>query len=198
MQKNKRLVIFGFSGSGKSTMANMISEKYGIKVVHPSGILRWLYEGKNVDVDKTKHNMGFWESTKGIEIFKKRLHEKKPLDLVVDKIILNELKKGNVVIDSWSLPWLAKDCLKVYLYTSLRVRAERVAKRDSIPYLKALKIIRMKDEDTRKLLKKLYGFDIKLDTKVFGKIINTDGLNKEKTYSILCKYLNKQKDWASI
>ena len=100
------IIIFGFSGSGKSTIANLVGEKYELRVIHPSGILRDLYEKKKVDLENTRYNTGFWESEEGIRLFKSRLDENEPLDVVSDKILVQEAERGNVVVDSWSLPWL--------------------------------------------------------------------------------------------
>lgn len=167
------IIIFGFSGSGKSTVANAIAKRSGLRVIHPSGILRNLYAGKRVDLRRTTYNRGFWESKKGVALFKSRLTEDQPLDLVSDEILLREVKKGNVVIDSWSLPWLSNQGIKVYLKAPLKERAKRVAKRGRIPYREALNIVKMKDECTRRLFKRLYGFDIKKDTYVFDLVIDT-------------------------
>lgn len=182
MNSSERVVIiFGFSGSGKSIIANLISEHYGLRVIHPSGILRDLYEGKEVDIGNTRYNIGFWESPEGVELFKNRLAENEPLDLVSDRILLQEVERGNVVIDSWSLPWLTDKGTKIYLETDLEVRAQRVASRSSINYDKALDVVAMKDEETRKLFKRLYGFDIKGDHDVFDYVINTNKLNLDES-----------------
>src|SRR3989338_2289237 len=123
------VIIFGFSGSGKSTMANLVGERYSLRVVHPSGILRDLYEGKKVDIGNTRYNTGFWESEEGIELFKSRLDKEEPLDVVSDRILVEEVRKGNVVIDSWSIPWLTDTGTKIYLKADLEIRAQRVAMR---------------------------------------------------------------------
>ncbi len=43
----KEIILFGFSGSGKFTVANLVGERSELRVIHPSRILRDLYEGKN-------------------------------------------------------------------------------------------------------------------------------------------------------
>lgn len=184
------IILFGFSGSGKSTVANLVEEKYGLRVIHPSGILRDLYEGKKVDVGNTRYNTGFWESEEGVRLFMSRLDEDEPLDIVSDKILVKEVRKGNVVIDSWSLPWLTDKGRKIYLQGDLKVRAQRVAKRSDISYKRALEIVTMKDEETRNLFKRLYGFDIKQDHDVFDYIINTNSLTKSEVFRSVCSYLD--------
>lgn len=189
--KDNVVIIFGFSGSGKSTIANMVSEKYRLRVIHPSGILRDLYEKKKVDLGNTRYNTGFWESEEGVKLFKSRLDEEEPLDVVSDRILVEEVKKGNVVIDSWSLPWLTDRGTKIYLATDLEIRAQRVAERSSITYERALEVVAMKDEETRKLFKRLYSFDIKHDHDVFDYVINTNRFARDRVLRSVCDYLDR-------
>lgn len=191
--KDDVIILFGFSGSGKSTIANLVGEKYGLRIVHPSGILRDLYEGKTVDIGNTRHNTGFWESEEGVRLFKSRLDEEEPLDVVSDRILIEEVRKGNVIIDSWSLPWLTDKGRKIYLQTDLEVRAHRVAKRSGISYERALDVVAMKDEETRNLFKRLYGFDIKQDHDVFDHVLNTNELTRDEVFRSVCDYLDSTK-----
>ena len=188
--KDDVIIIFGFSGSGKSTIANLVGEKYGLRVIHPSGILRDLYEKKKVDLANTRYNTGFWESEEGVKLFKSRLDEEEPLDLVSDRILLEEVKKGNVIIDSWNLPWLTNRGIKIYLETDLEIRAQRVAMRSATSHDRALDVVAMKDEETRKLFKRFYGFDIKQDYNVFDYVINTNHLAHSEVFRSVCDYLN--------
>jgi cytidylate kinase len=188
---NHQIILFGFSGSGKSTLANMIGERYNLRVIHPSGILRDLYEKNNIDINHTRYNTGFWESSKGIKIFKDRLNEKEPLDMISDKIIIEEIHKENTIIDSWSLPWLVNKYVgtKIYLKADLEIRAQRVAIRSKIKYTKSLDVVSMKDEETRKLFQRLYEFDIKYNHDVFDYTINTNQLSKDESFKNICQYI---------
>jgi len=188
---SKTIIIFGFSGAGKSTLANSLGERYGLRVVHPSSILRDLLEGKKVDIEHTRFNTGFWESEEGVKLFKSRLGQDEPLDMVSDKILVQEALKGDVVIDSWSLPWLTSVGVKIFLETSLPIRAGRVSKRSGIEIAKALEVVAMKDEETRKLFKRLYGFDIKHDHHVFDLIIDTDQMDPKQVVEKVDKFIQE-------
>ena len=106
-------------------------------------------------------------------LLKNRLSDKTPADMISDQYLLLEINKGKVVMDSWSMPWLTKKGHKVFLQAPLQVRAERVAKRSKISVSEARKTIRAKDNDTRKLFKRIYGFDIARDHEVFDQKIDT-------------------------
>ncbi|MBU0667011.1 MAG: cytidylate kinase family protein [Nanoarchaeota archaeon] len=187
---NKIIVLFGFSGSGKSTIANQIGSNYNLRVIHPSGILRDLYEGKTVDLENTRYNTGFWESNDGIRLFKSRLDKDIPLDVLSDRILLNEVAKGNVVIDTWSLPWLTNTGLKIYLKADLSVRAQRVSKRSNISYESALDIVNMKDDETRCLFQRIYGFDIRNDD-VFDLVLDTNKISQEQVFRVVCGFVEE-------
>jgi len=120
-----------------------------------------------------------------VKIFRDRLDEDEPVDVAVNRILLQEVEKGDVVIDSWSLPWLTGKGTKVYLAADLEIRAERVAQRSSITCERALQVVAMKDEETAKLFKRLYGFDIKNDHHVFDWTVNTDTLNQHEVFARL-------------
>lgn len=185
-----KIILFGFSGSGKSTIANLVAEKYALRVIHPSGILRDLYERKVIDLNNTRYNTGFWESEEGIRLFNSRLNEEEPLDVISDRILIKEIRKGNVVIDSWNLPWLTNEGIKIYLQADLEIRAQRVAKRSKISYDRTLEVVTMKDEETRKLFQRLYDFDIKRDHDVFDYVTDTNYLTKKEVFEQVCDYLS--------
>ncbi|MCX6793374.1 MAG: cytidylate kinase family protein [Candidatus Falkowbacteria bacterium] len=185
-----RIIVFGFSGSGKSTIAKMLARELKLRVIHPSSILRDLALKKTPEITKSKSGRGFWESAAGIKLFKDRLKAKTPADFECDKILLKELRKGAVVIDSWSLAWLTKHAFKIYLQSSRETRVKRVARRSRINQTKARSVIIMKDGETRELYREHKGFDIKRDTHVFDLIINTDKLNLKNVFSEILSTLN--------
>lgn len=190
MKREKRIIIFGFSGSGKSTVANIVGKKLGLRVIHSSGILRDLYADKKLDLSKTRYARGFWETKKGVLFLKKRLKEEKPLDLILDKILVKELGKNNLVVDCWSMPWIYDGGIKIYLETSCAVRAGRVSGRGKISPSQAKDMIMTKDNDTIGLIKRLYGIDIKKKLNIFDMVVNTDNLNKKEVADKIVDFLN--------
>ena len=185
MKKKNVIIIFGFSGAGKSTLADRLGKRLRLRVVHPSSILRELLQKKTVQIQKSRAGKGFWESAAGVRLFKDRLKEKRPMDMVSDRILLRELAKGEIVMDSWTMPWLSRHGFKIYLRTSSEARAHRVAKRSRLTLAQAKRIVRMKDEQTRKLNVRLYGFDIKKDIGVFDLIVDTDDMTAAKVLRVV-------------
>ena len=194
------IILFGFSGSGKSTMAEAIAARYRLRVIHPSGIMRDILSGCNTtaeyDMERAAKNTGYWESPGGMAFLKARLHDAVPLDMQVDRMLIDEARRGDVVIDSWSLPWHVRrhgiPAFCVYLQADTLVRTRRVSARDGIRHADAARILAEKDEDTRHLFIRLYGFDIALDHGVFDWTINTDTLGEKEVFSRSCVYLDNE------
>ena len=84
--------------------------------------------------------------------------------------------KGDVVITSYTLPWLAKDGVKVWLSGTKRSRAERMAKRDSSSPEECAKVIEARDRENYALYKKLYGIRFGKDLSPFTIVVGTDGV----------------------
>jgi len=186
------IIIFWFSGSWKSTIANDIGKKYWLKILHPSGVLRNLCEDKPIDVNKTKYNTWFWESKKWVKLFNDRLTAKEPLDIQATKIVLNELNKWNIVIDSRDLPRLTTNGIKIYLKADMKVRAKRVALRSKISYRESMKLLKMKYQKTAALFKKLYDIDITKNREVFDYILETDTLTQKEVFKKVCDFLESK------
>ncbi|MEI6117808.1 MAG: cytidylate kinase family protein [bacterium] len=107
------------------------------------------------------------------------------------KIVINELHKGNVVVDSRDLPRLTNNGIKIYLKADMKVRAQRVAKRSNISYAQSMKILKMKYDKTRELFQKLYNIDITKNREVFDYILETDNLTEKEVSKKVCDFLEK-------
>jgi cytidylate kinase len=147
----------------------------GLRVVHPSSIVRQLLEKRRVTTKRTAAGKDFWESAEGERLFRSRLTDARPADLEGDAILLREIARGNLVMDSWTMPWLSEAGCKIRLKAPLAERSRRVAARAGVTLRRAREIVRMKDEETRKLNQRLYGFDLARDNEVFDLTIDTAG-----------------------
>ena len=94
------------------------------------------------------------------------------------------MRKGNVVITSYTLPWLVKDSIKVWLKGSDKNRAKRMASRDNMSISEAKKIISARDKENEKIYRNLYGFNFGEDLCVFDFILNTDLLSLDSLIEI--------------
>jgi len=186
-KKNKEPIVIcicGLAGSGKSTLAKKLAEKYGIKYCSGGNALKALAIEENYKPLKR----GWWESKEGMRFLEKRGKDPK-FDEAVDRKFLELAKEGNVILDSWTMPWLLKEGFKVWLEASPEKRAERIANRDRISFEEALKALRNKEKRTKAIYKKLYGFSLGEDFAPFHLILDTDNLKAEEVLQVLCEVI---------
>ncbi len=193
MQRSElRIIIFGFAGAGKSTTAEAIGKHYGLRIVHPSGIMRMIAAQQTVDTEKAPYGRGFWETPRGIALFKSRLNEEAPLDLIADTYLIEELEKGGVAMDSWNMPWLYPGGIKIYLKVLQAERIQRVSRRSTIDLSSAQNIVDMKDNETHTLFKRLYDIDIKHDHDVFDLVVDASEQTKKEVVERLISYIDSR------
>jgi len=188
-QEKKRKILIciaGLSGCGKSTVAKRLAEKYGLKYLSGGMALKELA----IKMGYKPHERGWWETSEGVKFMEHRLKDPK-FDKQVDENLLRWAKRGNVVIDSWTMPWLFKESFKIWFEASPDVRARRLAKRDSISIKEAIKAITEKDEKTRRIYYDLYGFKLGEDFSPFNLILDVNQLDAEEVFKTLCLVVDR-------
>ncbi|MCW4016361.1 MAG: cytidylate kinase family protein [Candidatus Bathyarchaeota archaeon] len=177
--KDKKIIICvsGMTGSGKSTVAKRLADRYGLSYFSGGNALRLLAqeEGYNSEV------RGWWETTEGLNFLQQRMGDPE-FDKKIDQKMLELAAEGNIVLDSWTIPWLLSDGFKIWLEASPQVRSKRVVTRDSISAEEALKALTEKDERTRQIYKSLYGFDLGHDLTPFNLVLATDELDPDDVF----------------
>jgi cytidylate kinase len=185
IRKPMVICISGMAGSGKSTLAKKIAEKYGLKYCSGGDALKTLA----IEHGYKPLRRGWWEANEGMRFLEKREKNLK-FDEEVDKKFLELAEEGNVVLDSWTMPWLLKKGFKIWLDASQEKRAERIARRDGISVNEALKALRNKERKTKTIYKKLYSFSLGEDFAPFHLILDTDNLNAEEVFKVLCEVID--------
>ncbi len=183
---NRRVVICisGMAGTGKSTVAKKLAKEFCLKYYSGGDALKALASDEGYDASKP----GWWESSLGLDFLRQRQGNPK-FDEAVDRKLLEYAEQGNVLLDSWTMPWLVKDGFKIWLLASLEKRAERVAERDSLSVQEALEVLKEKEERTRAIYEKLYGFSLGEDFKPFDMILDTEKLCADEVFQILCRVI---------
>lgn len=180
------LCVCGMTGCGKSSVAKRLAEKYGLKYLSGGGALKALA----VEMGYKPVGRGWWESDEGMRFLQRRVKESK-FDKKIDEKLLEWAGRGNVVFDSWTMPWLLNEGFKVWLDASVEVRTGRVAKRDGISFERALAALKEKDEKTRIIYKKLYGFDLGGDFSPFDLILDSNDLSANEVFRTLCLVMDR-------
>ena len=184
---NKKIVlcISGMAGTGKSTLSKKIAQNYNLKCYSGGDALKELAK----EAGYTISDQGWWESPVGLSFLKNRVNDPK-FDREVDNKLLSYAQQGNVLLDSWTMPWLLKDGFKIWLMASMDKRAARVAERDQISIPEAYKVLEEKEAQTKAIYKKLYGFNLGEDYSPFNFVLDTDNLNADEVFSVLCRVID--------
>jgi len=180
-RKSLVLCISGMAGTGKSTLSKKLAARYGLKYYSGGDALKALAAEEGYDTS----SRGFWESPEGLKFLKRREEDSK-FDKAVDEKLLELADRGNVLLDSWTMPWLVKSGFKIWLLASMKKRAERVAKRDKFTVEEAMRMLKEKESKTIAIYKQLYGFSLGEDYKPFDLVFDTDNLDSEEVFQVLC------------
>ena len=172
-------MISGWPAVGKTTIAAEIAKEFDFKVYNGGDILKLLAGDQGYSIT----GKDWWDT----EQAKKFMAERKTnlyFDKQVDQKLLEIVRLGKAVITSYTLPWLVQDPIKFWLKGSQDNRAKRMAKRDNLSFLKAKKIINIRDEENIKIYRKLYGFNFGKDLTVFDFSLNTDLIDLDSLIEI--------------
>ena len=184
--KKKILVcISGMAGTGKSTLAKKLAKKYKLRYYSGGDALKELAKIEGYD----SSSRGWWESREGLSFLEKR-EKNLEFDKAVDDKLLEYAQQGQVLLDSWTMPWLLKTGFKIWLVASIEKRAERIAKRDKISIKEALRVLKEKEARTKAIYKKLYGFRLGEDLEPFNLVLDTDSLNAAEVFKVLCTVMD--------
>jgi len=175
----KSIIISGPPAIGKTTIAKGLAKEFGL--IHLSGgdILKELAEEEGFE---TKGD-DWWDTQEGIDFLSKR-QENSEFDKHVDDKLKKLFSKGNVVITSYTLPWLVEGGVKIWLDGSKENSAQRMTTRDNLSKNDTLEIVQKRYNENKIIYKALYGFEFGEDLSVFDKIIGTDNLNAEQVLEL--------------
>ncbi len=187
-EKERKIVICiaGLTGCGKSTVAKRLAEKYDLRYVSGGTALKELA----IKMGYPPHEKGWWETSEGMRFLRNRLENPK-FDREVDAYLLRLAKRGNVILDSWTMPWLFKGGFKIWFEVSPEVRARRLVKRHGISLKGAVKALKEKDEKTRRIYYDLYGFKLGEDFTPFDLILDVNQLSAEDVFQTLCLVIDR-------
>jgi cytidylate kinase len=175
------ICISGMAGSGKSTLAKRLAKKYRLKYHSGGDALKAIA----IENGYRPLEHGWWESKEGMRFLEDRSKDPK-FDEKADKKLLELARQGSIVLDSWTMPWLFEEGFKIWLQASLEKRVQRIAGRDGISVREASKALKSKEEKTKTIYKKLYGFSLGEDFAPFDLILATDYVNQKEVFDISC------------
>ena len=175
----KSIVISGPPAVGKTTVAKGLAEEFNLTYLSGGDVLKELAGEQGFQVDGDD----WWDTEEGMKFLGQR-ETNSEFDKKVDEKLVDLFNKGGMVITSYTLPWLVKNGIKIWLDGSHESSSERMQNRDKMSSQEAYEVTKERYDKNKALYKKLYNFDFGKDTSVFDKIIDTDNLNAEQVLDL--------------
>jgi CMP/dCMP kinase len=157
---NISIVISGWPAVGKTTIAENIAKNFNLKLWNGGDILKIMAFERGYS---SSLNRDWWD-TEEAQNFMNARNGDPCFDKEVDNRLIDLANKGNVVITSYTLPWISDSAINFWLHGSVDNRAKRMAMRDNINFIDAKKIVLRRDNENRIIYKKIYNFDFALNT----------------------------------
>ena len=172
------ITVSGTPGSGKSTIAELLHEKLGIKYIYSGMLFRKTAE---------KYKMS-------LEEFGKYCEKHSDVDKELDAQQVEILKKGDVILEGRLAGWLAYknniSALKVLIDADVDTRAERIVKREGGDAKKRKQEIIKREKSERTRYKKYYNIDLG-DFSIYDLLVDSSDKNPEDVIKIILEKLEK-------
>jgi len=181
--KSQKVVIClaGLTACGKSTAARRLAERFNLKYASGGTALKEVA----LKMGYKASERGWWETAEGMRFLEQRTRDPE-LDRRIDDDLLKLAERGNIVLDSWTMPWLSRKGFKIWLEVSTEERAKRLTRRDGIDSEEAKRVIEEKDGRSKRIYSRLYGFKLGEDYSPFDLILDSECLSADEVFDVLC------------
>ena len=169
------IVISGWPAVGKTTIAENLAKDFNLKLWNGGDILKMMAFERGYS---SSLNHDWWDTEEAAKFMKER-NNNPNFDREVDNRLIELVKEGNVVITSYTLPWISDATINFWLQGSVDNRSKRMSMRDKIDINTAKKIVQRRDVENKLIYQKLYQFDFGEKLDVFDFAMNTDILSLE-------------------
>ena len=182
----KSIVISGPPAVGKTTVAKGLAEEFQLRYLSGGDVLKEIAKEQGFDSEGDD----WWDTEDGMKFLSQR-EENSEFDKKLDEKLITLFNQGKIVITSYTLPWLIKDGIKIWLEGSHASSTKRMQSRDNMSPKDAYKITKKRFDKNKALYKKLYNFNFGDDKSVFDLIINTDNLTAQQVIDVVKETVRK-------
>jgi cytidylate kinase len=168
------------SAAGKTTVSKIIAKRLDVKAIGGGEILREIAKERGYNPE----GEDWWDTDEGMKFLKER-EGNLEFDKLADIKMRNKIKAGDIVVTSYTAPWIIDSGFKVWLSASAVTRAKRMAKRDKTDIEKSEDVVKIRDVENLKLYKELYNIDLNNDTTPFDMVVDTEGKTPDEIADII-------------
>ncbi len=168
-----KITISGPPGSGTTTVAKLLAEKLGFKLISAGEIFRKLAAERGMTLEE----------------FSKYAESNPDIDFYIDKLQKEMAEKeDNVVVEGRLSGWMVKDAFKVWIYASPEIRYRRIANREGKDIARVKNETKRREELEKRRYKKFYSIDLD-DVSIYHLAINSEHFKPEEIVEIILKAL---------
>ena len=169
-----KITIFGWVGSGKTSVGKELAKRLGYEFISTGNIFR----AEAAELGITMHELE--------RLYDADLNRDKAFD---EKIVVYTKDRNNFLIDSRLAWYFIPDTIKIKLVADEATRVKRVASRDKITPEQAAYDITFRENASKKRYLDLYGITEIAPDHLFDFILNTTNLQFEEVISEVEKFL---------
>jgi cytidylate kinase len=155
------ITISGLPGSGKTTVAQVLSRHLGVPHVYAGDLYRREAEERRLSLEE----------------FNRLAEQDHAIDRALDAQMADYARRGGVVLEGRLAAFIALqehvDALKVCLTASEEVRAQRVSQRENSDSIKVLQENEERQRSDAKRYREIYGFDLN-DMSIYDLVLDSD------------------------
>jgi len=160
------ITISGLPGSGKTTVARLLSHRLGVPHIYAGDLYRKAAVERGVSLEE----------------FNALSEKDHSIDRALDAKLAEYARAGDIVLEGRLAGFVAVqeglDALKVWLTAGDEVRARRVAQREGKDWRAVLAANRSRQSSDAKRYREIYGFDLN-DTVIYDLILDSDDQGPE-------------------
>lgn len=167
----KRVItIGGLHGTGKSSVADIVAKRFGLKRVSAGVIFRELAKKRGLTLEE----------------FSIVAEDDESIDRELDALLKTTAMKGNVLLDGQLAGWMAGDYanFKILLTASVDARVKRIAERDEVSFGHARRETLNREKSERERYLEFYGVDIS-DQSIYDLVLNTEKYDLQGVIKVL-------------
>jgi cytidylate kinase len=160
------ITISGVPGSGKTTVARLLSKRLGVPHIYAGDLYRQEAVARGLSLEE----------------FNALSENDHSIDRALDEKMAAHARQGRVVLEGRLAGYIAVqervDALKVWLTASDEVCARRVAEREHKDWREVLRLNGSRQGSDAKRYRDIYGFDLN-NTSIYDLVLNSDDQSPE-------------------